>query len=365
MNLQIGKNIKSLRQNRGITQETLANHIGVAPQSISKWERSEGYPDITFLIPLAEYFGVTLDELMGMDAEKTEKYIAAQIKEIERLRHIGAHEEKNEIIRKLYAEHPHDFRVIVHYIDLLLDESPVNNREEVENLCSYMLDECSVDSLRYEAITSAIRLYSETDEYDKANEYADRLPKLWMSQEFSRTQIYPAGDKRDDQAAMTFIDLAIERVLLVIHCQACDRKDISTEEQIDLLERMWKIADIIFPDFDCDVCHSGLAENGFALFRRYTMMGEHDKALAALERAFRHEKAIDEIGNEVITHTSPILRGAVYDMRETWDGCKCNGVQFMLDLVNNEELAKEYADDPRFNEILDTYRSFAVEDKTK
>lgn len=365
MNLQIGKNIKSLRQSRGITQETLANRIGVAPQSISKWERCEGYPDITFLIPLAEYFDVTLDELMGMDAEKTEYHITAQIKEIERLRHIGAHEEKNEIIRKLYAEHPYDFRIITHYIDLLLDESPAKNREEAENLFRYVLDECSVDSLRYEAISSAIRLYSETDEYEKANEYADRLPKLWMSQEFARVQIYPSGDKRDDQAAMMFIDFAMERVLWLIHCQACDRKDITVEEQIDLLERVGRIADIVFPDFDCDVCHSGLAETKFALFRRYTMIGDHDKALDALDKAFRHEKAIDDCTNEIITHTSPILQGAVYDMRETWDGCKCNGVQFMFDLVSNEELAKVYACDTRFNEILNKYRLFAVEDKTK
>ena len=39
MDLQIGKNIKTLRTRRGITQETLAARLGVAPQSVSKWER--------------------------------------------------------------------------------------------------------------------------------------------------------------------------------------------------------------------------------------------------------------------------------------------------------------------------------------
>ena len=39
MDLQIGKNIKAFRTRRGITQETLADHLGVAPQSVSKWER--------------------------------------------------------------------------------------------------------------------------------------------------------------------------------------------------------------------------------------------------------------------------------------------------------------------------------------
>ncbi len=65
MNLQISNSLKDLRIIRGITQETLASYLGVAPQTISKWERGEGYPDITFLIPLADYFGVWLDTLMG------------------------------------------------------------------------------------------------------------------------------------------------------------------------------------------------------------------------------------------------------------------------------------------------------------
>ena len=43
MDLQIGKNIKTLRTRRGITQETLAARLGVAPQSVSKWERGASH----------------------------------------------------------------------------------------------------------------------------------------------------------------------------------------------------------------------------------------------------------------------------------------------------------------------------------
>ena len=64
MTLSFGHTIKELRIKRGLSQEKLAEHLGVAPQSISKWERNEGYPDITFLIPLAEFFDVSLDTLM-------------------------------------------------------------------------------------------------------------------------------------------------------------------------------------------------------------------------------------------------------------------------------------------------------------
>lgn len=360
MNLNIGKNIKSLRTQRGITQETLANRIGVAPQSVSKWERGEGYPDITFLMPLAEYFGVSLDTLMGIDMEKTEQHISEKIREIEHLRHLGKHEEKNAIIRELYAEHPFDFRVIAHYVDLLC-KTPCENHETIESLCQYVLDECNIDAVRYDIIASAIEMYSGIDEYEKAEAYISRLPKLWNSQEFAHCQIYPAGDKRDNQAMAAFLDAAMERVIWMMYCTAVNRNDFTTEEQIGILERTWAVADAVYPDFDCDVCHSGLADVGFALFRRYTMLGQQDKALDALERAFRHEKAIDECDNDVVVHTSLPLRGGTFDMRETWSGAECNGVYFLLERVEKEELSAKYADDGRFQELLKKYSPFAKE----
>ncbi len=94
MNLTIGTNIKNLHVKRGITQEQLAVKIGVTPQSVSKWERNECYPDITYLIPIAEYFAVTIDELMGMNEEKKEKLIKGKLNEIEKFRHIGYQDKK-------------------------------------------------------------------------------------------------------------------------------------------------------------------------------------------------------------------------------------------------------------------------------
>ena len=57
MTLLIGENIKRLRRERNLTQEEMAAHLGISFQSISKWERGDGYPDIAMLPPLANYFG--------------------------------------------------------------------------------------------------------------------------------------------------------------------------------------------------------------------------------------------------------------------------------------------------------------------
>ena len=66
MTLYIGENLKKQRKLRELTQEQLADILGVSFQSVSKWERGEGYPDIELLPTIAEYFGITTDELMGM-----------------------------------------------------------------------------------------------------------------------------------------------------------------------------------------------------------------------------------------------------------------------------------------------------------
>lgn len=75
MKLLIGENIRRLRRERDLTQEEVAAHLGISFQSISKWERGDGYPDITILPSLANYFGITVDELIGMEENaKSEKY---------------------------------------------------------------------------------------------------------------------------------------------------------------------------------------------------------------------------------------------------------------------------------------------------
>lgn len=65
MEITIGENIKRLRRSRGMTQEQLAEILNISNAAISKWERGDSFPDITMLFPIADYFGVTVDELMG------------------------------------------------------------------------------------------------------------------------------------------------------------------------------------------------------------------------------------------------------------------------------------------------------------
>lgn len=62
--INIAKTLISKRKEKGITQDELANYIGVSKASVSKWETGQSYPDVTFLPPLAAYFNISIDELM-------------------------------------------------------------------------------------------------------------------------------------------------------------------------------------------------------------------------------------------------------------------------------------------------------------
>ena len=65
MELQIGSNIRKLRIQRSMTQREVANSLSVTVQAVSKREQGRSYPDLLLLLPIANMFSVTLDELFG------------------------------------------------------------------------------------------------------------------------------------------------------------------------------------------------------------------------------------------------------------------------------------------------------------
>ena len=65
--MTFGNRIAALRKERGMTQEMLANNLGVTNQAVSKWENDQSYPDIEQLPNLADLFGVSIDSLFGRE----------------------------------------------------------------------------------------------------------------------------------------------------------------------------------------------------------------------------------------------------------------------------------------------------------
>ena len=63
--MKIGEIIKELRTERGLSQSALAREIGVSQKAIDYWERGINEPKASYIVALAEFFGVSSDELLG------------------------------------------------------------------------------------------------------------------------------------------------------------------------------------------------------------------------------------------------------------------------------------------------------------
>lgn len=201
MKLYIGENIRRLRRERNFTQEEVAAHLGISFQSISKWERGEGYPDITLLPAIARYFGVTVDQLLGADE------IAARqrYEEINRTwtenRSAGRHEENVRLMKEALRSFPNDSLLLVQ-----LAASLHRLSDTAEDKQRYILEAVAAEEqiLTYGA-DSEVRgavMYNICFSYDKlgwrekAIEQAQKLPNLYKARENALVYFLEGEEKR-------------------------------------------------------------------------------------------------------------------------------------------------------------------------
>ena len=172
MEMTIGANIKRLRTAKNITQEQLSVAMNVTCAAVSKWERGETYPDITLLQPLAYFFGVTLDELMGYNQEK----IQAEIDEIIALYKQHWNDQKGrEIIVKAHRDFPNDYWIMHYYMwnigGDLADNDPVvllEHKDEFRAICEKILEGCTEERLRLGAWNMRAKILHAEGKTDEA-----------------------------------------------------------------------------------------------------------------------------------------------------------------------------------------------------
>ena len=83
--MNIGNKIKELRRKSGLTQDQLAQHLGISPQSVSKWETNTTMPDITLLPLLSKEFGITIDELFDLSSDIKLKRIEKKLEKVKNI----------------------------------------------------------------------------------------------------------------------------------------------------------------------------------------------------------------------------------------------------------------------------------------
>ena len=187
MELSIGKNIRRLRAGAGLTQEELAQALCVSPQSVSKWERGEGYPDITALPGLARFFGVTLDERMGMDELDDWNFHG----NINLLWQAGQYDEAERRQRAMLKAFPNKYKGSLATTLMLAGK----NTKEAIALFEQALEAGGSEKSRHSKRASLCFLYARDGQHEKALAMARTLPHIWESREILLTEFLPEEER--------------------------------------------------------------------------------------------------------------------------------------------------------------------------
>lgn len=243
MNLLIGENIKRLRHERNLTQEEIATHLGISFQSVSKWERGDGYPDITMLPALANYFGVSVDELIGMNKiARSEKFDDINSLWAENNKK-GLHSDNVALMRKALETYPNNALLLVQLSTSL--EKLDGTKEEKENYLresiavqEQILRYCEDPEVRNATLYNICFAYWKISERDKALAQARKLPSLYKTRE--NALIYFLQGKEKNKVAREALTPLASTISAQLSALA------ETENNPAYLEKATQILNILF-----------------------------------------------------------------------------------------------------------------------
>ncbi len=243
MNLLIGENIKRLRRERNLTQEELAAHLGISFQSVSKWERGDGYPDITLLPAIAHYFHISVDELIGTERlAMAERYSEVNSLWKENNKN-GAHRDNVRLMRQSLKSFPNDALLLVQLSTSLeklegTEEERANYLRESIALQEQILRFGEDSEVRGATLFNICFAYRKNGEHEKALETAKKLPNLYKARENALVS-FLQGDEKRQVAREALTPLAWS---MTHHLSAL----AETENNNAYLEKASQILDILF-----------------------------------------------------------------------------------------------------------------------
>ncbi len=301
------------RRQKKVTQEAVAAHLGITSQSVGKWERGEGFPDITLLPALALYFGVTVDDLLGVGKARQKERINALLDGAERELLENGPAAAVEACREAYREFPNDLRIMARFMRYINFNDAREHEEDARlavSLGERILAESTDHRQRSSAIECLAMLWMELGDREKAKYYAMMLPGYYQSSEQVLGHVLPK-EERAEQRRKNIVEVTglLANTVLYQHCFGGEMPD----DDICCAEKTLALFDLIFEDGDYGIDLSTVYEAHFCLAEAYGRKRDADRCLAELEidadYAFRVEK---ETGKKETRYTSRLVRGTVY-----------------------------------------------------
>lgn len=202
MNLNIGKKIADFRKEKGVTQEQLADYVGVSFAAVSKWETGQSYPDITLLPDIAEFFESSIDALMGYDISEKEEVLEKIRKEVTPLILASDYTKAIPIILDALRKFPNDCVLLDWAADMYVNrcwtsETQLQDRQEALKYYEKAI-RCTKEESQILQIKKRISsIYSDMGDLDKAIE---QLEKINASGKYNLDLAdlkYKKGEKQD------------------------------------------------------------------------------------------------------------------------------------------------------------------------
>ncbi len=337
MRLDIGNKIRELRYRDNRTQETLADALGVSAQAVSRWESGGSYPDMEIVPSIANYFGVTIDELFGYDSlrEKRIDEIVERLTEMNS-KNNGTDTNVDECIRlarNALAEFPANEKILLCLAQILSNAGYVRyhehhlNDEEgydvfdverhrtyaewaeaiaiYENLLTILADSCA----RNKAIKELSELYQNTGDYKKANVLAESVPDIHCCREFLKLRTCDGKERalKYSETVLKILGIAAE---LIGDAVAANYDKIKCEEAEEYIKNAVNIFDVMCPDGEYGEYRIHSARLYLYLSTIEWRNGKHDSAFESLYKALEHAKNCERFSlNSDVTFNSPLLKG--------------------------------------------------------
>ncbi len=344
--MTINEKIKELRKKSNLTQESLAAALNIAYQSVSKWENGTASPDISHLVPLANIFGVTLDELFDRGKDTEERDLSEYLAREHRLSHDGLIEERLALWQEAAAKYPNNHTCLKYLANALwkvrhLSSIPYEVRTEYLGkaiaINERLVKEADELSVRFGALQ--ILVFSLSDpafpfaDEEKAVEYANLAPSFYCSREMFLKRAYFTEENRDKarcmlhQSTLMFLDCASQNIRT--------QEWKTPEERIEAYETVVKLWNTLIPDGNFLFYHCRLAETHTTLANNYAILGDRENVLKNLTAAMYHAKSYENQASGEVQYTVPWLSSAYADSTRTTKSAPITQIEQMQNALAN------------------------------
>lgn len=361
MTIYFGENLKKLRKSKDLTQDALADFLGMSFQAVSKWERGETYPDITMLPVIASFFGVTVDSLLGTDMIEKEKQINEYCKEYSRLWNEGKIQDVRDMLKTAIIEFPGNYDLLSKYLNALIhaqydDDYLLSIKTEVHRVYDTIQNYCTIDSIRIWTQKLMCRYLRDLSLIENsgvnisdAEKILEQMPIMQNTRDYEAMYMYPYDDEKRSRACANGIS-----EMLRLFGEIMNRKYKNfLDADGDISEAYINLVEKVMPDGDYGKSHYLMVINHHRLGVKKYVAGDEKSALEHFEKGLRLAKSYDD-SPDILVHTSKAVKGLEFDKTRAyrfWEGSFLD--EMKEGLINRPELSEEFKSSEEFRRIIE------------